>query len=61
MKTSEIIRTARLSKRWSQAELAKQIGVARPRVTEWENDKVEPRASILLEILRVTGYEMPKS
>ena len=58
MKTSQIIKSARLSKRWSQYRLAKEIGIAQPRIAEWEKDKYEPRADILLKILRVTGYEL---
>ena len=41
-----IIRRARERRRWTQADLAKEVGVSRASVDAWENDRTYPRNRI---------------
>ena len=49
-KIGELIRAARREHSFTQQELADKIGTTQPRVSEWENDKVEPT---LYNIIRI--------
>ena len=49
------IRKARLSAGLSQIELAKKLGVAQARISEWESGKHAPSGDTLFDIARVTG------
>lgn len=53
MTAPENIRAARNAARLTQTELAKLLGVAQPRVVEWETGKIDPAASTYLRILQV--------
>jgi len=56
MTTSTLIRNARTTAKFSQRQLAELIGVAQPRISEWESGKVEPGAITLIEILKACKY-----
>lgn len=50
------IRRARERKRWTQQQLAAQLGVSRTTVDSWENDRAYPRSSVgaLEEVLGIS-------
>ena len=50
---SQRIRELRLSKRMSQVELAKLLGVSKQSVSNWENDNIQPSIEMLLKIAEV--------
>ena len=47
---SEKLREVRLSRGMSQVELAKQLGVTKQSVSNWENDKIQPSVDMLVKI-----------
>ncbi|MBR6776364.1 MAG: helix-turn-helix transcriptional regulator [Clostridia bacterium] len=47
---SEKLREVRLSRGMSQVELAKQLGVTKQSVTNWENDNIQPSVDMLVKI-----------
>ena len=51
------IRRARESAGQTQKELATRIGVAQPRVAEWERGKVDPTGSTIIKIAAALGIE----
>jgi len=52
----EIIRAVRRARGESQRAFAARLGVAQPRVTEWETDRVMPAADTLLEVLALAPF-----
>lgn len=50
---SEAIRSARLRKKMSQAELAKKIGVSRMCVIDWESGKYNPGLNNYKALMKV--------
>ncbi|MGK8935570.1 helix-turn-helix domain-containing protein [Pluralibacter gergoviae] len=60
MKAMEIsmYRISRLltEKGWSQAELARRVGVAQQTVQQWVHGKATPKPSSLDKLVEVTGY-----
>lgn len=47
---NERIRSLRLSKGWSQVELAKKLDVTKQSVSNWENDNIQPSVEMLVKI-----------
>ena len=47
---SEKLREVRLSRGLSQVELAKQLGVTKQSVSNWENDNIQPSVDMLVKI-----------
>ncbi|CAN0871649.1 Multiprotein-bridging factor 1c [Linum grandiflorum] len=54
----QLIQKARLEKKWSQAELAKQINEPTKVVQEYENGKAVPNQAILAKMERVLGVKL---
>lgn len=50
---SQRIRELRLSKRMSQVELAKLLGVSKQSVSNWENDNIQPSIEMLMKLAEV--------
>ena len=48
---------ARVSKGWSQQELADKMGVSRTTINKWETGKAEMRASYMIAFCSLTGFE----
>lgn len=46
----EMIKKYRLSHRLSQVELAKELGVTKQSVSNWENDNIQPSIELLEKI-----------
>ena len=53
--TTNRIRTARLAKGWTQADLARELGVSQQAVQAWETGARDIRAGRLAELSRVLG------
>lgn len=53
---SDHIRKRRLDLKLSQLAVARIIGVTEDTITFWENDRAEPRISIIPALLRFLGY-----
>lgn len=49
---NEKIRELRKSYKISQVELARQLGVSKQCVSNWENDNVQPSVEMLIQIAR---------
>ena len=49
---------ARVTKGWSQTELAEKLGVSRAAVQKWEAGKTDIRVSYLKQIADLTGFEL---
>ena len=47
---SDRIREIRIAKRISQVELARQLGVTKQSVSNWENDNIQPSVEMLSRI-----------
>ena len=52
------LRAARAHKHWTQAQLAKAIGVTAPNVSHWERGHHRPSYPQLVRISRLTGYPL---
>jgi len=50
MKTATHIRTLRKQAGLTQQQLADKLGIAKARISEWENGKVEPGYSTVIKI-----------
>ena len=50
---SEIVRTARRARGWTQAELAQQISVTNVTISRWEKGRVEPSAVLWERFLEI--------
>lgn len=59
MSTGELIRSARLRAKLSQADLAERLGVAASSIARWETDTVEPGFSTLRRVLQACGFDVP--
>ena len=55
--TSEKIRTLRTSAGLTQQQLADKLGIAKARISEWENGKVEPLYKTMMEIIKICKKE----
>lgn len=51
------IKKMRKAKGWTQAELAKMVGVTQAQVAKWESDKANPSRKTLLKLASVLGCE----
>lgn len=49
------IREHRTQRRWTQAELAKRLGVERSTVAKWESDLNQPQAAHLIALAEAFG------
>ena len=49
------IREQRAQKKWTQAELAKRLGVERSTVAKWESGVSQPQAAHLIALAEVFG------
>jgi len=47
---------ARVSKGWTQKELAEKLGVSRETVLKWESGKSEMRLPYLIAFSHITGF-----
>ena len=58
---AEVVRSTRLAKGWTQAELAKRLAVTNVTISRWEKGRVEPSASLwekfleFVEAIRTAG------
>lgn len=55
------MRAARQSCRWSLADFARALGLARSTVGHWETGRRTPLWAQIAEVARVTGYPLPGS
>ncbi len=53
----ERIKTLRLARAMSQVELAKELGVTKQSVSNWENDNIQPSIEMLIKI--ATTFSVP--
>lgn len=51
------IKKTRRAKGWTQAELAKRLGVTQAQVAKWESDKANPSRKTLLKLASIFGCE----
>jgi transcriptional regulator with XRE-family HTH domain len=56
--SGERIRLARQTKRWTQNDLAHQLGVEQGHVSRWERGRVAPGARSLAAIAEATGRDI---
>ena len=47
---NERIKKLRLSRNWSQVDLAKKLNVTKQSVSNWENDNIQPSIEMLISI-----------
>ena len=57
MNVGELIRQARLSRGWTQIELARRLGTPQPAITRWERGALSPRIDTLERILKACGFQ----
>jgi transcriptional regulator with XRE-family HTH domain len=58
MTAGELIRSARLRARLSQAELADRLSTPRSQIARWEADDVEPGFATVRRVLRACGFDL---
>jgi transcriptional regulator with XRE-family HTH domain len=58
MTAGELIRSARLRARLSQAELAERLSTPRSQIARWEADDVEPAFVTVRRVLRACGFDL---
>jgi len=51
-----ILRELRTERRWTQDDLAKQLGVSRQTIHAIESEKCDPRLSLAFKIARLFGH-----
>lgn len=51
--TAERIKTLRIARGWTQAELARRLGITRNGVNSWEQGLSMPSPALLVELARV--------
>jgi len=54
------LQKARLAKKWSQADLAKQLAVKQSVINDYESGKAIPDGSLISKMNRVLGVVLPK-
>lgn len=59
MRSSRIIREARLRAGLTQAELAEKAGRDRTVVARWEQGLVAPSVDTLVELVQACGFDLP--
>lgn len=52
------IEAARINSGFTQAELAKKLGVSRELVNKWENGKADIRTADLIALCSITGFSV---
>ena len=58
MNVAELIKTMRTKSGLSVPQLAEKMGVHANQIYSWETGKVIPRAEVLLQVARATGYQL---
>lgn len=53
----ERIKSLRLARAMSQVELAKELGVTKQSISNWENDNIQPSIEMLIKI--ATAFSVP--
>lgn len=56
MKTDEVIRRSRLSRGWTQAELARRLATPQSAIARWERGGLSPRIDTLERVLEACGF-----
>lgn len=51
------LRAARVSKGWTQEQLAERLGVSRSTVFKWENGQADMRPAYFLAFCNLTGFD----
>jgi transcriptional regulator with XRE-family HTH domain len=59
MRSSDVIREARLRASLTQYELAERSGRDRSVIARWEQGAVAPSLETLIELVRACGFELP--
>lgn len=54
------VRNAREHRRWTQTQLADEMGVTKANVSHWERGAHEPSYRQLIRIKHLTGYPLPE-
>lgn len=57
MNTGDLIRSARLSRGWTQTELARRLGTPQSAIARWERGSLSPRVETLERILGACGFQ----
>ena len=57
MNVTELLRTARHERGWTQAQLAAVAGISQPAIARWESGRVSPRVASLRRVLEAAGFE----
>ena len=52
------IRAARKSRKWSQSELGKRVGLPQMHISAIESGKISPRFDTLLDLVRVLDFDL---
>ncbi|HYU31243.1 MAG TPA: helix-turn-helix transcriptional regulator [Thermoanaerobaculia bacterium] len=60
MNTAQWIRDRRTAAGFSQAELARRVGVSQPMISLWERGVAEPAPNVLKQLRTVLGRERKK-
>jgi transcriptional regulator with XRE-family HTH domain len=55
--TGTLIRNARLSRGWTQADLASRLGTPQSAIARWERSSSSPRVETLERILSACGFQ----
>src|SRR4051794_40659502 len=56
---AQVVRSKRLARGWTQAELAERLGLTNVTISRWEQGRVEPAAVFWERFLNVTGGQRP--
>jgi len=57
MNASELIRSVRLNRGWTQTELARRMGTPQSAIARWERGGLSPRIDTLERILHACGFQ----
>lgn len=59
VKSSALLREARLRAGLSQEMLAERVGKTRPQIARWEAGAVAPSLDTLIDLIRACGFDLP--
>jgi transcriptional regulator with XRE-family HTH domain len=59
VKSSALLREARLRAGLSQEMLAERVGKTRPQIARWEAGGVAPSLDTLIDLVRACGFDLP--
>ena len=54
----ETLKKARTDRKWSQAELGKQVGLPQTHISGIESGRIVPRFDTLLDLVRVLDFDL---